>query len=61
LVQALVWNVGTSPPMRREKRKWEAPTSVRVPMRGSRGGALRSSDEVCVMEMERREWVIQLD
>jgi hypothetical protein len=29
-------------------------------MRGSRGGPLRISDEVSVMEMERREWVIQL-
>ena len=61
MVQAFVWNVGTSPPMLREKRKWEAPMSVRVPMRGSRGGPPRISDEVSVMEMERRGWVIQLD
>ena len=61
MVQALVWNVGTYPLMVREKHKWEAPTSVRVPMQGYRGGPARISDEVSVMEMERRGWVILLD
>jgi hypothetical protein len=40
--------------MLREKHKWVAPMSVRVPMQGNRGGLTRSSDEVSVMEMERR-------
>ena len=61
MVLALVWNVGTYPLMLREKHKWEDPTSVRVPMRGSRGGSARISGEVSVMEMERRGWVILLD
>jgi len=61
MVQALVWNVGIYPLMVREKYKWEAPTSVRVPMQGNRGGPARISDEVSVMEIERRGWVILLD
>jgi len=61
MVQALVWNVGTYPLMVREKHKWEAPSSVRVPMRRNRGGSDRISDEVSVMEIERRGWVILLD
>jgi hypothetical protein len=47
--------------MLREKHKWEDPTSVRVPMQGSRGGSSRISDEVSVREVERRGWVILLD
>ena len=61
MVQALVWNVGIYPLMVRENHKWEAPTSVRVPMQGNRGGPARISDDVSVMEMERRGWVILLD
>nr|CBH37052.1 hypothetical protein BSM_05290 [uncultured archaeon]CBH38005.1 hypothetical protein BSM_14820 [uncultured archaeon]CBH38008.1 hypothetical protein BSM_14850 [uncultured archaeon]CBH38195.1 conserved hypothetical protein [uncultured archaeon]CBH38522.1 hypothetical protein BSM_19990 [uncultured archaeon] len=61
MVLALVWNVGTYPLMLREKHKWEDPTSVRVPMQGNRGGPARISDEVSVMEIERRGWVILLD
>jgi hypothetical protein len=40
--------------MLRERHKWAAPISVRVPRQGNRGGLTRSSDEVSVMEMERR-------
>ena len=61
MVLALVWNVGTYPLMLREKHKWEDPTSVRVPMQGNRGGPARISDEISVMEIERRGWVILLD
>ena len=46
--------------MIREKRKWVAPISVRVPMQGNRGGVARSSEEVSVMEMERRGYIVQL-
>jgi hypothetical protein len=46
--------------MRREKHKWEAPISVRVPMQGNRGGVARSSDEVSVMGMERRGYIVRL-
>jgi hypothetical protein len=60
LVRALVWNVGTCPLMRREKHEWEAPISVRVPMRGNRGGVARSSDEVSVMGMERKSYIVRL-
>jgi len=34
--------------------------SVRVPMQGNRGGAARISDEVSVMEMERRGCIVWL-
>jgi hypothetical protein len=61
MVLALAWNVGTYSLTLREKHKWEDPTSVRVPMRGFRGGPARISSEVSVMEMERRGWVILLD
>jgi hypothetical protein len=46
--------------MLREGHKWAAPMSVRVPMRGNRGGVVRSSDEVSVMGMERRGYIVQL-
>jgi len=46
--------------MLREEHKWAAPTSVRVPMRGNRGGVARSSDEVSVMGMEQRGYIVQL-
>jgi hypothetical protein len=46
--------------MLREEHKWAAPMSVRVPMRGNRGGVVRSSDEVSVMGMERRGYIVQL-
>jgi hypothetical protein len=35
LIWALVWNVGTCPLMIREKHKWAAPISVRVPRQGT--------------------------
>jgi hypothetical protein len=46
--------------MIRERHKWAAPISVRVPRQGNRGGVARSSDEVSVMEMERRSYIVQL-
>lgn len=36
------------------------PPQGRIPMQRSRGGAIRSSDEVLVMRMERRDGVVQL-
>ena len=35
---ALAWNVGTCPPMRREKSKWVVPMRIRVPRRGTGAG-----------------------
>jgi hypothetical protein len=57
--QACAWNVRTLAAMRREKSKQAAPARVRVPMRGTRGGAIRSSEESAVMALERRGCVVQ--
>ena len=57
VAQALVRNVGTCPLMLREnsKRRTRKDESTDT---GNRGGTARSSDEVSVMEMERRGCVI---
>jgi hypothetical protein len=60
LSQALAWNVGTCPPMRRETSKWEAPMRIRVPMRGHRGGATCSRAEGSIMGPDRRGCIVQL-
>ena len=46
--------------MAREKFKWRTHENESTEAE-HRGGPLRSSEEVSVMEMELREWVIQLD
>lgn len=53
LTQALMWNVGTWVLMKREKLKWMTHERESTDA-GPRGGTTRSSDEVSVMEMERR-------
>jgi len=46
--------------MRREKSKWRTHKDESTDA-AYRGGLPRSSEEVSVMEMERRGWIIQLD
>jgi hypothetical protein len=58
--QAQAWNVRTLAAMRREKLKQAVPARARVPIRRSRGGAIRSSEEGAVMALERRDCVVQL-
>jgi hypothetical protein len=58
--QAQAWNVRTSAVMAREKSKQADPARASVPMRGARGGAIRSSGESAVMALERRDCVVQL-
>jgi len=60
LIQALEWNGGTWVLMRREKSKWrthEEESTEAEPM----GGITRSSEEVSVMEMERRGYIAPQD
>ena len=45
--------------MLREKSKWQKPKDESTNAE-HRGGPARSSDEVSVMEMEQRDWVIPL-
>jgi len=45
--------------MLREKSKWR-PHKDKSTDAGHRGGVTRSSDEVSVMEMERRGYIVQL-
>jgi len=45
--------------MVREKLKWRPHESESTDA-GNRGGPTCSSDEVSVMEMERRGWIVQL-
>ena len=53
LIQAFVWNVGTCRSDAKENLKWR--THKRESTDAEHGGGLtRSSDEVSVMEMERR-------
>jgi hypothetical protein len=46
--------------MSREKFKWKTHKNESTEAE-HRGGPPRSSDELSVMEMERRGWVVQLD
>ena len=46
-------------PMLSEKRKWRSHERESTDAAHG-GGAIRSSDEVSVMEMERRGWIVQL-
>ncbi len=59
MLQAFVRNVGTCVSMLREKPKWRTHKGESTDAR-HRGGPTRSSDEVSVMEMERRGWLIRL-
>jgi hypothetical protein len=59
LLQAFVRNVGTCVSMLREKSKWRTHKGESTDAR-HRGGVTRSSDEVSVMEMERRGYIVQL-
>jgi hypothetical protein len=45
--------------MLREKLKWRPHKSESTDAE-HRGGPIRSSDEVSVMEMERRDWIVRL-
>jgi hypothetical protein len=54
-----VRNVGTCVSMLREKSKWGTHKGESTDAR-HRGGVTRSSDEVSVMEMERRGYIVQL-
>jgi hypothetical protein len=58
-VQALVWNVGTCIPMRREKLKRPTRESLSTDA-GCRDGVARSSGENPVMGWERRRGIVQL-
>lgn len=53
LTRASIWNVGTYGLMLREKFKWENHKNESTDA-VTRGRLARSSDEVSVMEMERR-------
>lgn len=57
--QACAWNVRTLAAMRREKSKRAVPARMRVPMRSSRDGAIRSSEEGAATALERRDCVDQ--
>ena len=59
MLQAFVRNVGTCVSMLREKSKWRTHKGESTDAR-HRGGVIRSSDEVSVMEMERRGYIVQL-
>ena len=59
MLQAFVRNVGTCVSMLREKFKWRTHKGESTDAR-HRGGVTRSSDEVSVMEMERRGYIVQL-
>ncbi len=55
LEQALVWNLGTCrSDVKRETQSHYDPTRKSINAE-HRGGSIRSSDEVSVMEMERRD------
>ena len=59
MLQAFVRNVGTCVSMLREKSKWRTHKGESTDAR-HRGGVTRSSDEVSVMGMERRGYIVQL-
>ncbi len=59
MLQAFVRNVGTCVSMLREKSKWKSHKGESTDAR-HRGGVTRSSDEVSVMGMERRGYIVQL-
>ena len=59
MLQVFVRNVGTCVSMLREKSKWRTHKDESTDAR-HRGGVTRSSDEVSVMEMERRGYIVQL-
>ena len=58
LAQAFLWNLGTCTLMLRENSKWWTHKDESIDALCG-GGTIRSSDEVSVMEMERRDCVIQ--
>lgn len=58
LAQASVWNVGTCTSMLRENSKRRTRKDESIDAKG-RGGTIRSSDEASVMEVKRRDCIIQ--
>jgi len=58
LAQAFLWNLGTCSLMLRENSKWWTHKDKSIDAM-SRGGTIRSSDEVPVMGMERRDCIIR--
>ena len=55
LIRAFIWNVGTFGLDAKREATSGGPTRARVSMRDKGTEHFRSSDEVSVMEMERRE------
>jgi hypothetical protein len=55
---ALVWNVGTCRPNVKGETQVGGPQEGESTDVGHGGGPTRSSVEVSVMEMERRDWII---
>ena len=53
IIQALVWNLRTCRPDVKREAQVATPRGESIDA-GNRGGSARSSDEVSVMEMERR-------
>jgi hypothetical protein len=58
LAQASLWNLGTCTLMLRENSKWWTHKDESIDAM-YRGGTIRSSDEVPVMGMERRDCIIR--
>jgi hypothetical protein len=59
LIQAFVWNVGTCRPDAKGETQGGSTPKGESTDAGRRGGPTRSSNEVPVMGMERRGWVIR--
>ena len=57
MIQAFIGNVGTYALMLREKLKWKTHKSESIDA-GHRGGVTRISDELSVMERERRGYIV---
>ena len=56
-----MWNVGTCLPDVKGETQVGGPHKCESTDAGNRGGPPRMSDEISVMEMEQRGWIIQLD
>ena len=59
LDQALVWNVGTCRPDAKGETQVGSTHEGESTDAGHRGGPTRTSDEVSVMGMERRGYIVQ--
>ena len=60
LNQALVWNVGTCRPDDKGETQVRGPHEGESTDAGHRDGAVRSREEGSVMELDRRDCVVQL-